>query len=166
MKCRFCDNFFGSRKAVHDHEVQARRELVDESDQYELSNEETRLRFTNQPAIRNASTGRREMPAQVVVNADFESAIDDKNRHKPIMLSCLAVSRIPAIQTQLRVFHAPHESEEDFRPFMEYLVQLQESVKTYLFDELPLENSRRLRRTFVQQPCVHSVTRNWMIPPR
>ena len=58
-KCRFCDDFFGSRKAVHDHEVQVHQELVDESDQYDLSSEETRLRFTNQPAIRNASTGRR-----------------------------------------------------------------------------------------------------------
>ena len=64
------------------------------------------------------------MPAPVVVYADFESAIDDKNKHKPIMLSCLAVSRIPVIDTQLRVFHAPHENEEDLRPFMEYLVQL------------------------------------------
>ena len=64
------------------------------------------------------------MPAPVVVYADFESAIDDKNRHKPIMLSCLAVSRIPAIENQLRVFHAPHENEEHLRPFMEYLVQL------------------------------------------
>ena len=47
VKCRFCDDFFGSRKAVHDHEVQAHRELVNESDQYDLSSEETRLRFTN-----------------------------------------------------------------------------------------------------------------------
>ena len=58
VKCRFCDDFFGSRKDVHAHEVQAYRELVNESDQYDLSSEETRLRFTNQPAIRNASTGR------------------------------------------------------------------------------------------------------------
>ena len=90
VKCRFCDDFFGSRKAVHAHEVQVHRELVNESEEYELANEETRLRFTNQ---------RYEMPAPVVVYADFESAIDDKNRHKPIMLSCLAVSRIPAIDT-------------------------------------------------------------------
>ena len=88
------------------------------------------------------------MPAPVVVYADFESAIDDKNRHKPIMLSCLAVSRIPAIDTQLRVFHAPHESEEDLCPFMEYLVQLQQRVKEYLFDELPLENSSSIERDF------------------
>ena len=58
-KCRFCDDFFGYRKAVHAHEVQAHRELVNESEEYDLSSEETRLRFTNQPAIRNASTGRR-----------------------------------------------------------------------------------------------------------
>ena len=88
------------------------------------------------------------MPALVVVYADFESAIDDRNRHKPIMLSCLAVSRIPAIDTQLRVFHAPHESEEDYRPFMEYLTQLQQSVKTYLFDELPLESTSKVEKDF------------------
>ena len=132
IKYRFCDDFFGSLKAIRAQEVLVHRELVDESDQYELSNEETRLRFTNQ---------RYEMPAPVVVYADFESAIDHKNRHKPIMLSCLAVSRIPATDTQLRVFHAPHESEEDLRPFMEYLVQLQESVKTYLFDELDFRST-------------------------
>ena len=88
------------------------------------------------------------MPAPVVVYADFESAIDDKNRHKPIMLSCLSVSRIPAIDTQLRIFRAPHESEEDLRPFVDYLVQLRESVKEYLFNELPLENSPSIERDF------------------
>ena len=91
---------------------------------------------------------RYEMPAPVVVYTDFESAIDDKNRHKPIMLSCLAVLRIPAIQTQLRVFHSPHENEEDLRPFMEYLVQLHERVKEYLFDELPLENTSKVEKDF------------------
>ena len=88
------------------------------------------------------------MPAPVVVYADFESAIDDKNRHKPIMLSCLAVSRIPAIDTQLRIFRAPRENEEDLRPFVDYLVQLRESVKEYLFNELPLENSPSIERDF------------------
>ena len=88
------------------------------------------------------------MPAPVVVYADFESAIDDKNKHKPIMLSCLAVSRIPAIDSQLRVFHAPHESEEDLRPFMDYLTQLHQRVKEYLFDELSLENSPSIERDF------------------
>ena len=149
-ECRFCDDFFGSRKAVHAHEVQAHRELVNKSDQYELSNKETRLRFTNQ---------RYEMLAPVVVYADFESAIDDKNKHKPIMLSCLAVSCIPAIDMQLRVFHAPHESEEDLRPFMEYLVQLQERKRISLMN-CHWRAHRRSRRTFVQQPCVPSATRN------
>ena len=139
VKCRFCDDFFGSHKAVHAHEVQAHQELVNDRDQYDLSSEETRLRFTNQ---------RYEMPAPVVVYADFESAIDDKSRHKPIMLSCLAVSRIPAIDSHLRVFHAPHESEEDLRPFMDYLVQLQVSVKKYLFDELPLESTSKVEKEF------------------
>ena len=73
---------------------------MDECDQYELESQQTYLRFTNQ---------RFEMPAPVVVYVDFESAIDEKNRHKPIMLSCLAVSRIPTIHTQLQVFNTPHE---------------------------------------------------------
>ena len=79
------------------------------------------------------------MSAPVVVYADFESTINEKNRHKPIMLSCLAVSRISTIQTQLQVFHTPHEEENDLRPFMVYLIQLQGSVKRYLFNELLLE---------------------------
>ena len=66
------------------------------------------------------------MPAPVVVYADFESTID----------------------TQLRVFHAPHKSEENLRPFMEYVIQLQESVKTYLFDEMPLESTSKIEKDF------------------
>ena len=49
--------------------------------------------------------------------------------------------RIPTIHTQLQVFHAPHEEERDFRPFTDYLIQLQESVKRHLFNELPLEKT-------------------------
>ena len=79
------------------------------------------------------------MPAPIMVYADFESAIDEKNRCKPIILSCLAMSRISTIQTQLQVFNTPHEEENDLRSFMDYLIQLQESVKRYLFNELPLE---------------------------
>ena len=73
---------------------------MDERDQYELESQQIHLRFTNQ---------RFEMPAPVVVYTDFESAIDEKNRHKPIMLSCLDMFRIPTIHTQLQVFHTPHE---------------------------------------------------------
>ena len=91
VKCRFCD-FFGSQTAVQNHEVQTHHELMDECDQYELSSEETHLRFTNK---------RYEMPVPVVVYADFESAIDEKNKHKPIMLTCLAVYRILNNPTQL-----------------------------------------------------------------
>ena len=138
LKYRFCD-FFGSTTAVRAHEVQAHCELVCDSDQYELENEETRLRFTNQ---------RYEMPAPVVVYADFESAIDDKNRHKPIMLSCLAVSRIPDIDSQLKIFHAPHEKEEGLRPFITYLLNLHGTVKRYLFEELPLKDSNEIEKDF------------------
>ena len=79
------------------------------------------------------------MPALVVLYAGFESSIDEKNKHKLIMLLCLAVSRIPTIHTQLQVFHTPHKDESDLRPFMDYLIQLQESVKRHLFSEMSLE---------------------------
>ena len=113
-KCRFCD-FSSSQTAVQNHEVQVRLDHIDERDQYELESQQTHLRFTNQ---------RFEMPAPVVVYAIFELVINEKNRHKPIMLSCLAVSRIPTIHTQLQVFHTPHKDENDLRPFMDYLIQL------------------------------------------
>ena len=87
------------------------------------------------------------MPAPVVVYADFESAIDDKNKYKPIMLSCLAVSRIPDIDMQLRVY-APHESEKDFHPFITYLLNLHGTVKRYLFEDFPLEDSNEIEKDF------------------
>ena len=117
---------------VHAHEVQTHRDQIDECELYDLRNKEPRLQFKNQ---------RFEMPAPVVVYADSESAIHEDGKHKPIMLSCLAVLRIPAIQTELRVFHAPSENEDDLHPFLSYLIQLQESVKQYLFNELPLERT-------------------------
>ena len=84
------------------------------------------------------------MPAPIVVYTDFESAIDEKTRHKPIMMSCLAVSRIPTIQTQLQVFHTPHENESYLHPFMDYLIQLQESLKRHLLYEIPLEVTQKV----------------------
>ena len=68
--------------------------------------------------------------------ADFESAIDDNYKHKPIMLFSSAVSRIPAIQTHLRS-SMNHTRKKEIRSFIEYQLQLQVSVKKYLFDELP-----------------------------
>ena len=90
------------------------------------------------------------MPAPVVVYANFESAIDEKNRHKPIMLSCLAVSHIPTIDNQLKIFHAPHESEKDLQSFINYLIILHETVKRYLFDELQLETSDFVDRNYLR----------------
>ena len=88
------------------------------------------------------------MPVPVVVYADFESTIDEKNKHKPIMLSCLAMSHIPTIQTQLQVFHAPHENQSDLRHFIDYLIQLQESVKRYLLNEIPLEVTPKVDKDY------------------
>ena len=66
---------------------------------------------------------------------------------------------IPAIQTQLRVLHASHEEESDLFPFMDYLIQLQESVKKYLFHELPIENTPEINREYrstIVCPLCHS----------
>ena len=104
-----------------------------------MESQQTHLRFTNQ---------RFEMPAPVVMYADFESIIDEKNRHKPIILSCLTVFRIPTIQTQFQVFHTPHEEESDLRPFMDYLIQLQESLKRHLFNELLLEVTPKIEKDY------------------
>ena len=89
---------------------------------------------------------RYEMPAPVVVYADFESVIDYKNRHKPIVLYCMAVSRIPDIDTKLQVLYAPHEEDSDLRLFIERLMQFQESMKRYLFNELPLESMSKVEK--------------------
>ena len=69
----------------------------------------------------------------------------------------MAMSRIPTIHTQLQVFHAPHEDQSDLRLFMDYLIQLQESEKRYVFNELPLEVTPKVERdyrsTFVYPFC-------------
>ena len=89
------------------------------------------------------------MSAPVVVEyANFESAINEKNKHMPILLFCLAVSRILTIQTQLQVFHTPHEEESDLRPFMDYLIQLQESVKRHLFNEMLLKVTPKVEKDY------------------
>ena len=84
----------------------------------------------------------------VVVYANFESAINEKNNHQPILLFCLAMSRIPTIHTQLQVFHTPPEEESDLRPFMDYLIQLQESLKRHLFNEMPLEVTPKVEKDY------------------
>ena len=88
------------------------------------------------------------MLAPVIVYADFESSTDEKNKHKSIMLSCLAMSRIPTIQTQLQVFNTPHKDENDLRPFMDYLIQLQESLKRHLFNEMLLEVTPKVEKDY------------------
>ena len=89
--------------------------------------------------------------------AYFESAINEKNKHKPIVLSCLAMSRISTIHTQLQVFHTPLEEESNLRPFMDYLIQLQESLKRHLFNEMLLEVTQKVEKdyrfTFVYPFC-------------
>ena len=50
----------------------------------------------------------------------------------------------PTIQTQLQVFHTPHENESYLHPFMDYLIQLQESLKRHLLYEIPLEVTQKV----------------------
>ena len=84
-------------------------------------------------------------------------SLDKKNKHKSIMLSCLALSRISTIQTQIQVFNTPHEEESDLLPFMDYLIQLQESVKRHLFNKMSLEVTPKVEKdygsTFVYPFC-------------
>ena len=56
--------------------------------------------------------------------------------------------RIPTIYTQLQVFYTPHEEESDLRSFMDYLIQLQESVKRYLLNEMPLEVTPKVKKDY------------------
>ena len=51
------------------------------------------------------------------------------------MLSYWTVSRILIMDTQLGIFHTPHENEDDFHPFVESMVKFHENVTTYLFKE-------------------------------
>ena len=88
------------------------------------------------------------MQVPVIVYVDFESTINEKNRNKPIILSCLAMFRIPTIHTQLQVFHIPYEEESDLRPFIDYLIQLQESVKRHLFNKMSLEVTQKVDKDY------------------
>ena len=88
------------------------------------------------------------MQVPVIAYVDFESTINEKNRHKPIILSCLAMFRIPTIHTQLQVFHIPYEEESDLRPFIDYLIQLQESVKRHLFNKMSLEVTQKVDKDY------------------
>ena len=87
-----------------------------------------------------------------------------RTRHKPIMLSCLAVSRIPAIDNQLRVFHAPHmRAKRIFALLWTISHNCRARVKEYLFDELPTRELSEYREGHFRATtvCPFSVTRNW-----
>ena len=62
------------------------------------------------------------------------------------MLLYLAVSRILIMDTQLGIFHTPHESEDNFHPFVESMVKFHENVTTYLFKELLLEKTSKIEK--------------------
>ena len=84
----------------------------------------------------------------MVVYADFEPSIDGKGIHRPIMLTCLAVSQIPSIKSELRTFLAPHESEKDMFDFMTYLLKLRKRVMDYLFDERRMEHGPLVKEDY------------------
>ena len=136
-KCRFCD-FFGSQRTVQNNEVKAHR-----IDGWSWSIWVVEWRDSvaiHEPAIRNDSIRGRVRQLQVIHWRQEQTQADHV-----VLLSC---ARIPAIQTQLRVFHTPHESEEDLRPFMDYLTQLHQRVKELLFEELPLESTSKVEKDF------------------
>ena len=58
------------------------------------------------------------------------------------------MSRILTIHTQLQVLYTPHEEESNLRLFMDYLIQLQESVKRHLFNEMPLEVTQKVEKNY------------------
>ena len=62
------------------------------------------------------------------------------------MLLYLTVSRILIMDTQLGIFHTPHENEDDFHPFVESMVKFHENVTTYLFKELLLEKTSKIEK--------------------
>ena len=126
--------------------------LMDGHDQYELSSEETRLRFTNRPTNDSKCQHR----SSCMLTSSHPLMRRTNTCPSVVLFSC---ARIPSIQTQLRVFHASHEEESDLFPFMDYLIQLQESVKKYLFHELPIENTPEINRDYhstIVCPFCHS----------
>ena len=54
-----------------------------------------------------------------------------------------------------------HTRKKEIRSFIEYLLQLQVSVKKYLFDKLSSRTLPRSIEIIAPQPCVPSVTWNW-----
>ena len=128
-KCRWCD-FSAAKKYTIVHEIKMHGDEVPEEERYILGDSNTYLKWQNQ---------RYTMPVPVVVYADFECCIDKDKQHKPILLSCVTVSKIDNVKTEYKVFHAEHEDERDLIPFIDYLMHIKQDVCAYLFDEMNLE---------------------------
>ena len=127
-KCHYCDDYYGTKTQILRHEILIHPEFVKESEKYKLIKK--RLIFKD---------GRYAMPSPIVVYADLESFSDNNGTIKPIMLSCLSVSRIPKIESEFHTFLAPNECESDMFGFIDFLLKLREKVWKYLSEELEIE---------------------------
>lgn len=126
VQCRWC-MFKGCKSLVLKHEIRCHPEEVPEKDKYILdTSDDARLKWCNQ---------RYQMYAPAVVYADFESSINERGEHNPIMLSAACVSRIPNVKTEYKVFRGPNESVDDFLPFIDYLMDIKKTVVNELYDE-------------------------------
>ena len=134
-KCRFCDDFFFFGSHTNPFMITKYRYIenfVDESDQYDLSSEETRLRFT-QPAIWNASTGRRVCWLWVSHWRQEQTQADHVVLSSRVSCPChwyptLSLSR--TTREQRGIFAPPLFIGLDSH-------NCRARVKEYLFDELP-----------------------------
>ena len=70
---------------------------VNESDKCGLMEKEIGLKFTN---------GCYSMSDHIIINADFDSSFNSNGNPKPIMLSCLVVSLVHSMDSQLRVIYS------------------------------------------------------------
>lgn len=126
IQCRWC-MFKGCKSLVLKHEIRCHPEEVPEKDKYILdTSDDARLKWCNQ---------RYQMYAPAVVYADFESSINERGEHNPIILSAACVSRIPNVKTEYKVFRGPNETVDDFLPFIDYLMDIKKTVVNELYNE-------------------------------
>ena len=141
-KCRFCD-FVAAFRDVQCHEVIRHPEKLEGSERYELPIEKKRLSLVNQHY---------SMPAPVVVYTNFKSCMK-QIQYIPIKLSCLTVSRISAVQNEMKVFHVPKESESNLCLFIDYLFDLRDRIVEYLVNEFKLKRNANCLNDYNSTQC-------------
>ena len=152
-KYRFCD-FSDSQTAVQNHEEQIFWDQIDERDQYELESQQTHLQFTNQ---------RFEMPAPVVMYADFESAIDEKNRPKSSY--CPFWLCHESQQSKLNCKYSMHHTKKRTIFILSWTIWFNyKRVWRDIYSKNCYWKWHQRSRDIIGLPLyVHSVTRNWRV---